>query len=87
MYQVEINPYTKVANVAVLSTSVNLYNNCIVNVRCFTDTNEVILNQNVVLSDEEYSQWGTDDNYIVDLVLSKCGLSKKPTIAQAESST
>jgi hypothetical protein len=28
------------------------------------------------ITPEEYAQWGTDDNYIVDLVLSKLGLVK-----------
>ncbi len=74
-YQVAINPYTKTANKAILSTSVSLYNQAIVNVKALTDSNEVILNQNVVFTDEEYSQWGQDDAYLVNLALSKCGLS------------
>lgn len=28
------------------------------------------------LSDEEYAAWGNDDNYILDLVLSKVGAEK-----------
>lgn len=77
-YQVDINPYTKVANKAILSTSVSLYNQAIVNVRALTDSGEVILNQNVVLTDEQYKQWGNDDSYIVNLALSQCGLSVNP---------
>lgn len=30
----------------------------------------------VDISPEEYDKWGTDDNYIYDLVLSKLGLVK-----------
>jgi hypothetical protein len=30
----------------------------------------------IELTEEEYSAWGNDDNYIVDLILSKLGLEK-----------
>ncbi len=39
----------------------------------------VIANEVVRVDGEDFKKWGTDDQYIVDLVLSKLGLSK-PTI-------
>lgn len=30
----------------------------------------------IILTQDEYDTWGDDDNYIVDLVLSKLGLEK-----------
>lgn len=33
---------------------------------------------------DEYSQWGNDDNYLIDLVLSKLGLSRNAAVNNLE---
>lgn len=37
---------------------------------------EVLLNGNMQMTDAEYSQWGTDDNYAMDWALQKLGFQK-----------
>ena len=39
----------------------------------YTDINKV---DNVTIQGAEYDAWGSDDNYIYDLILSKLGLQK-----------
>ena len=36
----------------------------------------LMFSYNVVITPEEYELWGTDDNYIVDLVLEKLEISR-----------
>jgi len=49
--------------------------NCSVNVQKYDANNILIDVLNVFINDEEYSQWSYDDDYIIDLVLTKLGLS------------
>ena len=37
---------------------------------------QIYTNRFIILTQEEYDGWGNDDNYIVDLLLSKLGLEK-----------
>ena len=59
----------QIINVAV-QLNKSAYVNCIV--RGETNANQY----NIELTADEYSAWGDDDNYIVDLILSKLGLEK-----------
>jgi hypothetical protein len=49
-----------------MSLSVDLLNN-----------NKLINTKIMTISGDEYTKWGNDDNYIIDLVLSKLNLTKK----------
>ena len=37
---------------------------------------EVVINGNLTMTDEEYSQWGTDDTYAIDWALQQLGFQK-----------
>ena len=40
------------------------------------DENENVFKiENITISGDEYNNWGTDDDYLINLVLSKLGLS------------
>jgi hypothetical protein len=41
------------------------------------NNNKNVENKIIKITDAEYTNWGNDDNYIVNLVLTKLGLSKK----------
>ena len=44
--------------------------------------------ENVHIEGEEYNNWGNDDDYLANLVLSKLGLTRKPsTVSQTPSET
>ena len=49
--------------------------NCTVNVQKYDASNILIDVVNVFINDDEYEHWSYDDAYIIDLVLSKLGLS------------
>lgn len=49
--------------------------NCTVNVQKYDASNILIDVLNVSINDEEYAQWGYDDQYMIDLVLTKLGLT------------
>jgi hypothetical protein len=38
--------------------------------------NRVVLNGNLYMTSEEYSQWGTDDNYVIDWALQKLNFTR-----------
>jgi hypothetical protein len=41
-----------------------------------TEGHEVVYSGTIVLNEDEINAWGSNDNYIVDLVFSKVGLTK-----------
>ena len=45
-------------------------------VNCIVRGEENANQYNIELTADEYAAWGNDDNYIVDLLLSKLGLEK-----------
>ena len=49
--------------------------NCTINVQKYDASNILIDVLNVSINDEEYAQWGYDDQYMIDLVLTKLGLT------------
>ena len=59
--------------------------NCTVNVQKYDANNILIDVMNVFINDEEYAQWANDDDYIINLVLSKMGLTPASVeVASAE---
>jgi hypothetical protein len=45
-------------------------------VRLMDSDDNVILSQNITIFGEEYENWGSDDNYIENLILTKLGVQK-----------
>jgi hypothetical protein len=45
-------------------------------VNCMVKGEKITNHHTIELTTDEYSAWGNDDNYIVDLLLSKLGLEK-----------
>lgn len=45
-------------------------------INCVVKGEIINIHNTIDLTEEEYAGWGTDDNYIVDLLMSKLGLEK-----------
>jgi hypothetical protein len=76
--KIAIKPITKTLNTFELSNISVVVNNQFGNSaqitsRIYGDITEVKI---IDITPEEYAAWGTDDNYIYDLVLSKLGLER-----------
>jgi hypothetical protein len=54
-------------NTVVLNTSARL------SVRLYDQNNTIVNVQTMELTGEDYSNWGTDDNYIINYVVQKLG--------------
>lgn len=50
--------------------------NCSVRAEQYDSENQLLVVTNVFINDEEYAEWGSDDKYIEDLVMSKLGLTR-----------
>lgn len=66
-------------NVVIRVSSIDLFKRISIVASLFENTT-LIDNKFLNITDSEYAGWGTDDKYIVDLVLNKLGLSEKVTI-------
>jgi hypothetical protein len=72
---VKIKPVSfSVTELEISPVVVTLNNSANINCRLFND--EISKFFNLELTSEEYSKWGSNDDYITDLVLSKLGLEK-----------
>jgi hypothetical protein len=72
---VKIKPVTfSITELEISPVVVTLNNSANINCRLFND--EISKYFNLELTPEEYSNWGNDDEYITNLVLSKLGLEK-----------
>jgi hypothetical protein len=58
--------------------------NCTVYVQKYDANNILIDVMNVSINDEEYAQWSYDDDYIINLVLTKMGLTPASVEVSAE---
>ena len=45
-------------------------------ISCSVNGEQITINYTIELTADEYAEWGNDDNYIVDLILSKLALEK-----------
>jgi hypothetical protein len=43
---------------------------------CSVKGEQISISYNIELTADEYAAWGNDDNYIIDLLMSKLGLEK-----------
>ena len=79
--KVNINDYnfvqtSVVNNIKIKIMNIDLFKSITICVSLLTN-NKNVDNKILKISGEEYTNWGNDDNYIIDLVLTKLGLSKK----------
>jgi hypothetical protein len=71
--KIEIKPITKqIKNVNINIDIIPNLSKAIVNIQYEGITESEI----ITIEGSEYNAWGTDDNYIYDLILSKLGLEK-----------
>jgi hypothetical protein len=79
--KVNINDYnfvqtSVVNNIKIKIMNIDLFKSLTI---CVTllNNNKNVDNKILKISGDEYNKWSNDDNYIIDLVLTKLGLSKK----------
>lgn len=65
-----------ISKIEILDGSVQLNNSVKFPVVLKTSDDSVITTQVIIITGEEYENWGSDDNYIESLILSKLGVQK-----------
>jgi hypothetical protein len=65
-----------ISKIEILDGSVQLNNSVKFPVVLKTSDDSVITSQVIIITGEEYENWGSDDNYIENLILSKLGVQK-----------
>jgi hypothetical protein len=71
---IEIKPVVRTADILDISLIIN--NNCVVANACLYKPNSIMESTSITIEGAEYEAWGTDDNYIYNLVLSKLGYER-----------
>ena len=64
---------TTVNKFEITEVEVKLYTGASLTIMLYTDSNKCYKCVRVELTQEEYNNWGTDDNYIRDIVCEKLG--------------
>lgn len=65
-----------ISKVDILEGTIELNKSVRFGVRLMDSNENVISHQNITISGEEYENWGSDDNYIENLILTKLGVQK-----------
>ncbi len=68
-------PYVKSNTIKIRIMSVELFNSISICASLF-ENNNLLDNKIFKIEGEEYKDWGNDDTYIIDLILSKLGMTK-----------
>jgi len=69
--------YTKIMiinNIKIRTNRLSLFNSISLGVSLFAD-NSLVENKTIDVTGEDYNNWGNDDQYIVNFVLNKLGLT------------
>ena len=69
--------YTKIMiinNIKIRTNCLSLFNSISLGVSLFAD-NALVENKTIDVTGEDYNNWGNDDQYIVNFVLNKLGLT------------
>lgn len=74
--EVRINPITITIPTIKIDVDYKLGGSCIALYRLFDTEGRQYTNGNIILTAEEVDGWGVDDNYIVNLILSKLGYTR-----------
>jgi hypothetical protein len=72
----EIITTQTISKVDILEGTIELNKSVRFPVRLMDSNENVLSQQNVTISGEEYENWGADDNYIENLILTKLGVQK-----------
>ena len=67
---------SQIVKVNIRIYNVDLYNSLSALISQYNENDEVIKTNDITLTTQEYNQWQNDDS-LVNLLLSKCGLSRK----------
>jgi hypothetical protein len=70
-----------VNNIVIRVNQLELFKSIQIYVILYNDK-EYVDNKQIVLSGEEYANWGNDDTYIINTVLAKLNLSLPPSSVQ-----
>jgi hypothetical protein len=65
-----------ISKVDILEGTIQLNKSVRFPVRLMDSNENVISNQTITISGDEYENWGSDDNYIESLILTKLGVQK-----------
>ena len=65
-----------ISKVDILEGTIQLNKSVRFPVRLMDSNDNVILSQNITIFGDEYENWGSDDNYIESLILTKLGVQK-----------
>jgi len=65
-----------ISKIEILEGTISLNRSATFPVRMIDLNDNVINIQNVIISGEDYNNWGSDDNYIETTILTKLGLQK-----------
>ena len=79
--KVNVNDYTFVKtsvinNIQINILKIELFKSITLSVNLLSNT-KIIDSQIMTISGDEYTNWSNDDNYIINLVLTKLNLTKK----------
>ena len=79
--KVNVNDYTFVKtsvinNIQINILKIELFKSITLSVNLLSNT-KIIDSQIMIISGDEYTNWSNDDNYIINLVLTKLNLTKK----------
>ena len=75
--KVQDSTYTKtmiINNITIRTNRLSLFNSISLGVTLFSD-NILVENKIIDITGEDYANWGNDDQYIVNFVLNKLGLT------------
>lgn len=80
---VPIEPYTLVKTSTITSirievNQIRLYNSVTIGVLLFDESGQPIDHRLITIAGADYTNWGNDDDYIINFVLNKLGLTKLP---------
>lgn len=60
--------------------SIRLFHSVTLAVNFFDENNVYVDRTDVTVSGEDYANWGADDNYLINYVISKIGVQVKPPV-------
>jgi hypothetical protein len=70
-----VRPSINITSIQVRVINLNLFQSVNVNVLLFSN-NDYVDSKSYLLEGDDYTNWGNDDNYIIDYVLDKLGLTQ-----------
>lgn len=66
-----------VKSIEIMSTEVKLNESAYFKVRLLDENGNLINVEKIVMEGTDYSNWGSDDNYVIDFILTSLGLTKQ----------